>query len=187
MPPCWPLEAISTHSVVSQVAAELLLLGTLLYLQQQRSGAVYHPLILRMGSIWHWRALGRVLKIKQHNSDVQIMASGGNMDWALEYARSNTRAEQTHILAAMIKLFETGINVMYSVDYTWKIDNFNDKSMDVMQEQRRDGRHNAHENQVQECGNTIRVLPQQRTPRDLPSRKEARKLQRAGTSGSSFG
>jgi hypothetical protein len=39
------------------------------------------------------------------------MASGGNVDWAPEYARSNTRAEQTHILAAMIKLFETGINV----------------------------------------------------------------------------
>ena len=47
----------------------------------------------------------------KHNSDVQIMASGGNVDWAPEYARSNTRAEQTHILAAMIKLFETGINV----------------------------------------------------------------------------
>jgi len=54
----------------------------------------------------------------KHNSDVQIMPSGGNMDWAPEHARSNTRAEQTHILAAMIKLFETGINVLYSVDYT---------------------------------------------------------------------
>ena len=41
----------------------------------------------------------------KHNSEVHIMASGGNMDWAPEYARSNTRAEQTHILAAMIQLF----------------------------------------------------------------------------------
>ena len=44
------------------------------------------------------------------------------MDWAPEYARLNTRAEQTHILAAMIQLFETGINVLYSVDYTGAID-----------------------------------------------------------------
>jgi hypothetical protein len=35
------------------------------------------------------------------------------MDWAPEYARSNTRAEQTHVLAAMIQLFETGI--MYCI------------------------------------------------------------------------
>ena len=48
------------------------------------------------------------------------------MDWAPEYARSNTRAEQTHILAAMIQLFETGINVLYSVDYTGAIDNFSE-------------------------------------------------------------
>jgi hypothetical protein len=48
----------------------------------------------------------------KHNSEVQIMASGGNMDWAPEYARSNTRAEQTHVLAAMIQLFQTGINVL---------------------------------------------------------------------------
>jgi hypothetical protein len=54
------------------------------------------------------------------------MASRGNMDWAPEYARSNTRAEQTHILAAMIQLFETGINVLYSVDYTGAINNFNE-------------------------------------------------------------
>jgi hypothetical protein len=64
-------------------------------------------------------------KNKQH-SDVRIMASGGNMDWAPEYARSNTRAEQIHILAAMIQLFETGINVLYSVDYTGAINNFNE-------------------------------------------------------------
>jgi hypothetical protein len=43
---------------------------------------------------------------KKHNSKVQIMASGGNMDWAPEYARSNTRAEQKQILAAMIQLFK---------------------------------------------------------------------------------
>jgi hypothetical protein len=43
----------------------------------------------------------------KHNSDIQIMASGGNMDWAPGYARSNTRAEQTHILAAMIQLYCT--------------------------------------------------------------------------------
>ena len=61
-------------------------------------------------SVDYWKA--------KHNSEVQIMASGGNMDWAPEYARSNTRAEQTHILAAMIQLFQTGINVLYSVDYT---------------------------------------------------------------------
>ena len=61
----------------------------------------------------------------KHDSNVQIMASGGNMDWAPEYARSNTRAEQTHILAAMIQLFETRINVLYSVDYTGAIDNSN--------------------------------------------------------------
>ena len=48
------------------------------------------------------------------------------MDWAPEYARLNTRAEQTHILAAMIQLFETGINVLYSVDYTGAIDNFSE-------------------------------------------------------------
>ena len=36
------------------------------------------------------------------------------------------RAEQTHILAAMIQLFQTGINVLYSVDYTGAIDNFNE-------------------------------------------------------------
>ena len=64
-------------------------------------------------------------KNKQH-SDVRIMASGGNMDWAPEYARSNTRAEQIHILAAMIQLFATGINVLYSVDYTGAINNFNE-------------------------------------------------------------
>jgi hypothetical protein len=33
--------------------------------------------------------------------DVQIMCSGGNVDWAMESARSSTRAEQTHILAAI--------------------------------------------------------------------------------------
>ena len=59
-------------------------------------------------SVDYWKA--------KHNSEVHIMASGGNMDWAPEYARSNTRAEQTHILAAMIQLFQTGINVLYSVD-----------------------------------------------------------------------
>ena len=69
-------------------------------------------------SVDYWKA--------KHNSEVHIMASGGNMDWAPEYARSNTRAEQTHILAAMIQLFQTGINVLYSVDYTGAIDNFNE-------------------------------------------------------------
>ena len=33
------------------------------------------------------------------------LCSGGNVDWAMASARSNTRAEQTHILAAMIQLF----------------------------------------------------------------------------------
>jgi hypothetical protein len=42
------------------------------------------------------------------SADVQIMCSGGNADWAMESARSNTRAEQTHILAAMIQLFPVG-------------------------------------------------------------------------------
>ena len=78
-----------------------------------------------VGSLWNRRTLGGILENKQH-PDVRIMASGGNMDWAPEYARSNTRAEQTHILAAMIQLFETGINVLYSVDYTGAINNFNE-------------------------------------------------------------
>ena len=36
----------------------------------------------------------------KRSEDVQIVCSGGNVDWAMESARSNTRAEQTHILAA---------------------------------------------------------------------------------------
>ena len=39
---------------------------------------------------------------KKKAEDVTILRSGGNVDWAMEAARSNTRAEQTHILAAMI-------------------------------------------------------------------------------------
>jgi hypothetical protein len=58
--------------------------------------------------------------------DVQIMCSGGNVDWAMESARSNTRAEQTHILAAMIQLFPVGLDVLYAVDYTGAISNFNE-------------------------------------------------------------
>jgi len=57
--------------------------------------------------------------------DVQIMCSGGNVDWAMESARSNTRAEQTHILAAMIQLHPVGRDVLYAVDYTGAISNFN--------------------------------------------------------------
>jgi hypothetical protein len=41
---------------------------------------------------------------KQENRHVQILCSGGNIDWAMESARINTRAEQTHILVAMIQL-----------------------------------------------------------------------------------
>jgi hypothetical protein len=44
-------------------------------------------------------------------ADVQIMCSGGNVDWAMQSARSNTQAEQTHILAAMIQLFPVGLDV----------------------------------------------------------------------------
>jgi hypothetical protein len=44
----------------------------------------------------------------------------------MESARSNTRAEQTHILAAMIQLFPAGLNVLYAVDYTGAISNFNE-------------------------------------------------------------
>jgi hypothetical protein len=37
-------------------------------------------------------------------ADVEILCSGGNVDWAMQSARSNTRTEQTRILAAMIQL-----------------------------------------------------------------------------------
>ena len=57
--------------------------------------------------------------------DVEIMCSGGNVDWAMESAQSNTRAEQTHILAAMIQLHPVGL-VLYAVDYTGAISNFNE-------------------------------------------------------------
>jgi hypothetical protein len=40
-------------------------------------------------------------------------------------ARSNTRAEQTHILADD-QLFPVGLDVLYAVDYTGAIDNFNE-------------------------------------------------------------
>jgi hypothetical protein len=43
----------------------------------------------------------------------------------MESARSSTRAEQTHILAAMIQLFQVGLDVLYAVDYTGAISNFN--------------------------------------------------------------
>ncbi len=46
---------------------------------------------------------------KKKAEDVTILCSGGNVDWAMEAARSNTRAEQTHILAAMIQLFPVGL------------------------------------------------------------------------------
>ena len=42
----------------------------------------------------------------------------------MESARSNTRAEQTHILAAMIQLLPVGLDVLYAVDCTGAIDNF---------------------------------------------------------------
>jgi hypothetical protein len=48
------------------------------------------------------------------------------VDWAMESARSNTRAKQTHILAAMIQLFPVGLDVLYAVDYTGAISNFNE-------------------------------------------------------------
>ena len=60
----------------------------------------------------------------EEGEDVQIMCSGGNVDWAMESARSNTPAEQTHILAAMIQLFPVGLDVLYAVDYTGAISNF---------------------------------------------------------------
>jgi len=63
---------------------------------------------------------------KKKADDVTIMCSGGNVDWAMEAARSNTRAEQTHILAAMIQLFPVGLDVLYAVDYTGAISNFNE-------------------------------------------------------------
>jgi hypothetical protein len=52
------------------------------------------------------------------------MCSGGNVDWAMESARSNTHAEQTHILAAMIQLVPVGLDVLNAVDYTGAISNF---------------------------------------------------------------
>jgi hypothetical protein len=54
-----------------------------------------------------------------------FMCSGRNVDMAMELARSNTRAEQTHILAAMIQLYPVGLDVLYAVDYTGAISNFN--------------------------------------------------------------
>ena len=48
------------------------------------------------------------------------------VDWAMQSARINTRAEQTHILAAMIQLFPVGLDVLCAVDYTGAIDNFNE-------------------------------------------------------------
>jgi hypothetical protein len=59
------------------------------------------------------------------------MCSGGNVDWAMESARSNTRAEQTRILAAMIQLFPLGLDVLYAVDYTGEIDNFNESQWTI--------------------------------------------------------
>jgi hypothetical protein len=46
-----------------------------------------------------------------------------NVDWAMASARSNTRAEQTHILAAMLQLFPVGQDVLYAGDNTGAIDN----------------------------------------------------------------
>ena len=79
-----------------------------------------------MGSIRHWRTLGRILE-----SETQLRST--NHGFRREHGLGsgickvyNTRAEQTHILAAMIQLFQTGINVLYSVDYTGAIDNSNE-------------------------------------------------------------
>jgi hypothetical protein len=44
----------------------------------------------------------------------------------MESARSNTHAEQTHILAAMIQLVPVGLDVLNAVDYTGAISNFNE-------------------------------------------------------------
>ena len=49
----------------------------------------------------------------------------------MESARSNTRAEQTRILAAMIQLFPLGLDVLYAVDYTGEIDNFNESQWTI--------------------------------------------------------
>ena len=43
-----------------------------------------------------------------------------------EYARSNTKAEQTHILAAIIKLLEVKFRCCTQLTTTGAIDNFND-------------------------------------------------------------
>ena len=45
------------------------------------------------------------------------------VDWTMQSARSNTRTEQTHILAAIIQLFP-GTRCFFAVDYTGPIDNF---------------------------------------------------------------
>jgi hypothetical protein len=40
--------------------------------------------------------------------------------------KQHTPAEQTHILAAMIQLFSVGLDVLYAVDCTGAISNFNE-------------------------------------------------------------
>jgi hypothetical protein len=91
----------------------------------------------------------------QEGGGRSIMCSGGNVDWAMESARSNTRAEQTHILAAMIQLHPVGLDFLCAVDYTGAISNFNECQFWTSGQwincdnRRRNGRNCVHETEIQ--------------------------------------
>ena len=106
--------------------------------------------------------------------DIQIMCSGGNVDWAMQSARSNTRAEQTHILAAMIQLFPVGLDVLYAVDYTGAISNFNESQFWTSTQwincvNRENGRNCFHETEIQEERHELPMLSQSGTSRKMVS------------------
>ena len=58
---------------------------------------------------------------KQSAKYVKILASGGSADWTIRKYRTNTRAEKMHVLAAMIALLASDMNVWYFVDYSGAI------------------------------------------------------------------
>jgi hypothetical protein len=78
------------------------------------------------GCLRHRRNYGGVLGGQEGGGRSNHVLRSRDVDWAMESARSKTRAEQTHILAAMIQLFPVGLDVLYAVDYTGAISNFNE-------------------------------------------------------------
>ena len=65
-----------------------------------------------------WASLGS-------EDPVQIMASGGNLDWA-RICSIQHQSRKTHILAAIIKLLEVKFRCCTQLTTTGAIDNFND-------------------------------------------------------------